>query len=95
MRRVREEQGRVALQRRLEMQRAGVEARRLEQQARMERHLAEREHQRQVNLAKHRLKVEAARAEGERVAMQRRIAQMQNQVVHHHQHSRGNDCLIM
>jgi len=94
MRRRREEEERMALQRRQEMERVELEARRLEEQARVARQQAEEEHQRQVAWANECLAAAARAAEAERVAMQERINQMQNQVTHHHSDS-GGGCVIM
>jgi len=93
MRRVREEQKRIALQRRQELEWAQLEARRLEEQARIERQRAEEDHQRQVALANEQLAAAARAAEAQRLAMEQQIIQMQNQV--HHSEGGGSDCVIM
>ena len=95
IRRVREEQERIALQRRQEMERAATEARRLEEQARIERQRAEEERQRQVALANERIAAAAREAEAQRVAMEQRIIQMQNQIRHQPRRSGGGGCILM
>lgn len=80
LRRVREEQERVAAQRRQEMERAEMEAQRLAEKARIERERAEEEHRRQVVSINDRIAAEAAAAAATLAEMQRQMNQMHQQI---------------
>ena len=89
MRRAREAKERAALQRRQEMERVQLEARRLAKQVRVERQRGEEEHQRQVALINEQLAVAAAlqqpraaakaqlSSSAQRTAMEQQINQLQ------------------